>query len=104
MIVVLVVERMPASVRGDLSRWMIEPRPGVFIGQITPLVRDRLWSEVGRVAASRRVAAASAVMVNDAQTEQGFEVRVTGTPTREVVDFEGLTLVRWFPVEHEQAP
>ena len=46
MIVVVILDRVPASVRGDLSRWMVEPRAGVFVGRVTAQVRDRLWDRV----------------------------------------------------------
>ena len=43
--VVLVLERVPASLRGELSRWMLEARAGVFIGDVTAMVRDKLWEK-----------------------------------------------------------
>ena len=30
--VVIILEKVSASLRGELSRWLIEPKPGVFIG------------------------------------------------------------------------
>ena len=32
---VLILERVPATLRGELSRWMIEPRTGVFVGKVS---------------------------------------------------------------------
>lgn len=43
--VVMVLESVPASVRGELTRWLVEPYPGVFVGHVTALVRDRLWAK-----------------------------------------------------------
>jgi CRISPR-associated protein Cas2 len=40
--VVLVLERVPVSLRGELTRWMLEIRSGVFVGTLTSVVRDRL--------------------------------------------------------------
>lgn len=44
--VVLIVERVPASLRGALTRWMIEPKAGVFVGSVSAMVRERLWLKV----------------------------------------------------------
>ncbi len=41
--VVMILERVPESVRGELSLWMIEPKAGVFVGNLSALVRDKLW-------------------------------------------------------------
>ena len=41
---VMVLENVPPSLRGELTRWLIEPRPGVFVGHVSALVRDRLWA------------------------------------------------------------
>ena len=31
---VLILERVPASLRGQLTRWMLEVKAGVFVGNI----------------------------------------------------------------------
>ncbi|MBI3946601.1 MAG: type I-E CRISPR-associated endoribonuclease Cas2 [Armatimonadetes bacterium] len=90
--VVLILERVPASLRGELSRWMIEPRVGVFVGTLSALVRDKLWE---RVADNPRVG--GAMLLYRSNTEQGFAVRTAGDPDRSLVDFEGLMLVRIRP-------
>ncbi len=40
---VLVLERVPPSLRGELTRWLLELRAGVFVGTVSALVRERLW-------------------------------------------------------------
>jgi hypothetical protein len=35
------------------------------------------------------------VLIHSAQREQGFAMQVCGEPGREIVDFEGLTLIRF---------
>jgi CRISPR-associated protein Cas2 len=89
-IVVIILDRVPASVRGDLSRWMIEPRAGVFVGHVTAQVRDRLWDRI-----SARVREGASLMVyEDVRAEQGVSFRQVGERARELVDLDGLTLVR----------
>jgi CRISPR-associated protein Cas2 len=87
--VVLIVEDAKPALRGLLSRWLIEPRAGVFVGRLSARVRDRLWE---RVANSGKVQ--GALLIHGAQNEQGFAVRSCGDTSREPVDFEGLTLIR----------
>src|SRR5688572_13742230 len=96
--VVLILEKVPAKLRGELSRWMIEPRVGVFVGIMSALVRDKLWEKVCATCDEVRDKdprkRGGAVMIARARTEQGFAVRTHGDPSRELVDAEGVTLVR----------
>ena len=87
--VVLIVERVPTGLRGELSRWMVEPRAGLFVGRVSGLVRDKLWDTVCAKAKD-----GGAALIYTAPTEQGFAVRTWGERARELVDWEGLTLVR----------
>jgi CRISPR-associated protein Cas2 len=87
--VVLLLERVPATLRGELSRWMIEPRTGVFVGQISAMVRDKLWEK-----ACWNAKGGAAMLLYNSPTEQGFAVRTFGDTSRDMVDMEGLTLVR----------
>lgn len=87
--VVLILEHIAPSVRGELTRWLIEPRAGVFVGTISAMVRDKLWESLQ--AKSPRCAM---TMLYSARTEQGFAVRTYGDTTRQVVDYDGLALIR----------
>lgn len=86
--VVLIMERAPIGLRGELSRWMVEPRAGVFVGKLSAIVRDKLWEKTIRSAKG-----GAATMLYTSQTEQGFSVRSFGDTTRQMVDWEGLMLV-----------
>lgn len=87
--VVLVLERVPAGLRGALSRWMIEPKTNVFIGRMSAMVRDKLWEM-----ACEKSKGGSVLMLYPARTEQGFAIRTWGETSRQIVDCEGLFLVR----------
>ena len=87
--VLMVLERVPRSLRGELTRWMLELKTGVFIGNPSAMVRDRLWDK-----ACRNMRNGSGVLVHTTDSEQGFAIRYWGEPSREIVDFEGLSLVR----------
>jgi CRISPR-associated protein Cas2 len=43
---VIILERVPVSVRGELSRWMLEIHAGCFVGSLSATVRDLLWEQV----------------------------------------------------------
>lgn len=86
---VIVLERVPVSLRGQLSRWMLEVRAGVFVGTLSVRVRERLWELV-----RKRCGKGSAVLIARAANEQGFSVASHGDAAREVFDNEGLWLVR----------
>lgn len=83
------MERVPARARGELSRWMIEPRVGVFIGHVNALVRDKLWERC-----CENADGGSVLQAWTTNNEQHFTVRVYGEPTRDVIDYEGVWLVR----------
>lgn len=88
--ILLVLERAPASMRGELSRWMMELKPGVFLGTVSALVRDELW-ELCRARLRRT---GGCMLIHPAQTEQGFAIRTHGKLTRVPVEYEGLWLLR----------
>lgn len=87
--IVLMMEKVPVSLRGELSRWMIEPKAGVFVGKVSAMVRDKLWQHT-----CSKVKSGSAILIYNNPTEQGFAVRTFGPTSREVIDMEGLSLIR----------
>ncbi len=86
--VVMILEKVPASLRGELTRWLIEPHTGVFVGHINAMVRDRLWDKCCQ---AKR--AGGVVQAWSTNTEQRFQIRMAGTTKRTVVDFDGLQLI-----------
>lgn len=87
--VVLIVESVPPSLRGELSKWMLEPRAGVFVGTLSAAVRDLLWEK-----ARREAGGGGCTMIFRTNNEQGFVIRTWGDTSREIVEWEGLFLVR----------
>lgn len=96
--VVMVLERVTPSLRGELTRWLIQPKTGVFVGHVSARVRDRLWD---KVTASKRNGAAL-IIYQDA-TEQGFSIRTAGRTSKIIEDFEGLLLPK-IPKSSENGP
>jgi CRISPR-associated protein Cas2 len=87
--VVIILENVRTSVRGELSRWLFEVKAGVFTGRVSALVREELWTLLGQ-----KLGKGSALMLYPAKNEQGFAAKTLGFPSRTLVDFEGLLLVK----------
>jgi CRISPR-associated protein Cas2 len=97
--VVMVLENVPASLRGELTRWLIEPHPGVFVGHVNAIVRDRLWKKCRE---AKR--AGGIVQAWSTNTEQRFQIRMAGDTRRAVVNLDGLQLVRIPFTADEEGP
>ena len=95
---VIVLETVPVGLRGELTRWLIEPHPGVFVGHASAMVRDRLWLKC-----CQGLREGGMVQIWSTNNEQRFAMRVYGTTRREVVDYEGLQLIR-LPVDPAIVP
>ena len=85
---VIVLEKVPVALRGELTRWLIEIASGVFVGTVSALVRDLLWEKVTTKSKSGRC-----IQVYRTNNEQGFALRMHGDSKRSLLDCEGLTLV-----------
>ena len=85
----LILERVPKKLRGELSRWLIEPRAGVFLGNASGMVREKLWE-----LACQESKGGSALLLFTTNNEQGYTFRLWGDPSYYPEEFEGLLLVR----------
>ncbi|GAO76679.1 MULTISPECIES: type I-E CRISPR-associated endoribonuclease Cas2e [Meiothermus] len=101
--VVIVLEKVPKTLRGELSRWMLEVSTGVFVGSVSALVRDLLWEKCIAKKSSGRCC-----LLYRTNNEQGFAIRTHGDTTRTLIDFDGLTLVavknaEWERMHHKRS-
>lgn len=90
---VIVLTRVPPGLRGDLAKWLLEVRPGVYVGRLTAAVRVRLWDRI-----TKYVKHGDATLVYMASNEQGYQILTLGDPSYRVRDFEGLQLIERVPV------
>jgi CRISPR-associated protein Cas2 len=86
--VVMILEKVPRSLRGVLTRWMLEVDTGVFVGRLSARVRDLLWKRAVAKAMSGRVC-----QIWTTNNEQGFDIRLYGYEDRMVMDIDGLQWV-----------
>lgn len=86
--VVVVLTACPVGLRGDLTKWLLEIAPGVFVGNVSARVRDRLWERIVDAVKGGR-----AIMVYSAQNEQHLAFKVC-QPDWVPVDCDGLELIK----------
>lgn len=87
--IVMILEKVPTSLRGELSRWLIEPRTGVFIGHLSAMVRERLWDKC-----CQGSSAGGVLQIWSTNNEQRFQMRSHGDTSRTIVEVEGLQLIQ----------
>lgn len=85
--IVLVTTACPASLRGDITRWLFEISAGVYVGRLSARVRDALWERTVANCGTGKV-----LMVQTARTESGFALRQHNYDWN-LRDFDGLTLL-----------
>ncbi len=86
--VVIILENVTEGFRGEITRWMLELKAGVFAGNISALVRKRLWEKI-----QNNPSEGSALILYSAQNEQGFAIDMCRAPYRRAREIEGLYLV-----------
>lgn len=86
---VLILENASVGFRGEVTQWLLEVKPGMYVGKISAGVRALLWKKV-----QEKADVGAALLIYGAQNEQGFAMEVCRTPERNVVDMEGLYLIR----------
>lgn len=72
-----------------MSRWLLEPDTGVYIGNPSARVRDELWDKAIKQCKETGVV----LQMWTDKNPQGFSYRQFGITERQLIDFEGLCLV-----------
>lgn len=85
---VMSLTKSPPALRGELTRWLVEIRPLVYVGHVNARIREQLW-----LLACEKGAGGSVVQIWNSPTEQGFQARSWGEPDYVLRDFEGVLLV-----------
>ena len=92
--VVFVLDTASEKLRGILTQWCLELKPGVFVGRIKASVREKIWSLI-----EESNSHSGSIMVWQSNTEQGFDMKMTGIPYRKIIEFDGLKLIIRDPKE-----
>lgn len=85
--IVITLTDCPISLRGDLTKWLLEINTGVFVGKVSARVRDNLWERVVQNVKNGR-----ATLVYNTNNEQHMDFRIHQSEN-EIIDFDGLKLV-----------
>lgn len=87
MMVTIVISSCPPSLRGDLTKWLLEVDSGVYIGRVTARVKEMLWERI-----VRSLQGGHAIIISTTRNEQHFEIEVHNSNLKPV-DFDGITLM-----------
>lgn len=87
--IIIILKKAPARLRGELTRWLIEPRPGVYVGHVSALVRDKLWEKC-----CQKDMAGGVLQIWPTNNEQHFSMRMHGKTDRSIIELEGLQLIK----------
>lgn len=85
--IVFVLTAVPAGLRGDLTKWLMEIAPGVFVGNPTARIRDLLWERTIELCKDGR-----ALLIHSDNNEQGMSFR-THRHEWKPTDFDGISLM-----------
>ncbi len=85
---VIVLENAPPRLRGYLTRLFLEVRAGVYLGDFSRRVRERVWKIIGD-----EIGDGNAVLAWSCPNDSGFEFVTCGKNRREPVELDGLKLV-----------
>lgn len=84
---ILILERVTPSLRGELSKWLIEVQAGVFVGKINVMIQESLWDR-----SVTRAESGTVTMIWRKNNEQGFDLRTSQPKDYLPVDIEGVWL------------
>lgn len=88
MIVVLTLSKAPPSLRGYLTRWLLEIDRGTYVGRVGAKVADELWRTVRSNLPDGR-----ATMIRTTDNEQGYSI-AGHNQSWQAHDYDGITLLR----------
>lgn len=92
--IVVVTENVPPRLRGRLAIWLLEVRAGVYIGDVSRRTREMIWQQLAEGCGDGNVVLAWA-----SSHESGYEFQTLGPSRRIPVEFDGLRLVAFQPME-----
>ena len=89
---VIVTDAVPDRLRGYLSRWLLQVRAGVFIGDYSQRVRQMLVEVI-----KENVATGNVVVAWTTNNESGFDFETLGGNRRIPIELDGMKLISFLP-------
>lgn len=90
----VITEAVPPRLRGRLAVWLLEVRAGVYIGNVSRRVREMIWEHCEAFIEDGNI-----VMAWQTNSESGFDFQTLGDNRRVPIDYDGLRLVEFLPLE-----
>lgn len=92
---VVVTRDVPGRFRGFLASAMLEIAPGVYTSpRMTKAVRERVWAVLEGWFHASGIDGAIVMTWRDTDHASGQAVRTLGVPAKELVELDGMHLVR----------
>ena len=91
---VVVTENVPPRLRGRMAIWLLEVRAGVYIGDASKRTRQMIWEQLVQGCEQGNV-----VMAWASSHESGYEFQTLGPSRRLPVEYDGLMLVAFQPLQ-----
>lgn len=79
---------MPASLRGDLTKWCQEMQTGLYVGNVNARIRELLWQRI-----CENIGHGEATLVYNTDNELGYTFRTTRSD-KEIVDADGIPIMK----------
>lgn len=95
--IVITLTKVPPALRGDLTKWCQEIQTGVYVGNVTARVREKLWERI-----MRNIGNGEATLTYSTNNELGYTFRTT-RKDYQVVDFDGIPLMKHLKEQKESA-
>jgi CRISPR-associated protein Cas2 len=86
---VLILHKIRPSVRGRLTRWLIQPQTNIYVGHPSARIREAIWKLVREEIDTK---GGSAILIHPDACEQGCRILQHGESPKGMKDFDGLIL------------
>lgn len=89
---VIVTEAIPNRLRGYLTRWFLEVRAGVYLGNYSVRVRNMIQNTI-----EKNIGDGNVVIAWTINNESGFDFETLGNNRRIPAELDGMKLVSFLP-------
>lgn len=87
--ITVIGNKLPRRVRGVLELWLLEPKPGVFVGSLNSRVEKKLFNFIVHFVPP----GSGYMIVRSDNSVQGFSLHVEGDLANKLIYREGLALI-----------
>lgn len=85
--IVITLNKVPKSLRGDLTKWCQEVQTNIYVGSFSARIRDLLWQRI-----VENIGSGEATMIYNTNNELGYTFRTT-RQDKKIIDADGIPLL-----------